>query len=552
MAVGPLAGLASPPGRGKGPGVRVVFGALALLLVAGGCSRSASPDEAGPRAFEREVAGVRVTAAPGAVPDGTETTIARTEAPNPLAPLRAGSITALAPGVDIELDGGATQPGEPLRVAIDVDSSVVAPDGVVGVVLQSRGAEPEFVRGEWDAASSEVVADVPHLSSIWPVQLDVDKIVRDASTYVMESTGIQSARPPCTDDEPSIDGRTYSVVQPAQAWVCLSEDAGGLQVDVSANSPVPFQITSRPSASSSVPITDLGDGSVFGAAIARALSPRSSGGGLVGGGVGTRFGFDPAAPSTMTFRSDPPLLLVQIVISALQPVLNARKIETLGKAKCFRDIVGTAGRPRLDASTAAALTTAVLSCVGEVVELSPPGAVFLALVSSVPQAFAGTFIGLVSEFTGLGTFRVQVEATDEAPASRVPTGFVGEWFVHGGDLVVRPDGTARASGHSTCPEGWGSTWCDDVMEMSVAMEGDTLRLDVVRVFVQDENGRRGSPAYPPSASTGSYYLMELLPDGAASTELHNDDGVVTGANGLGNPFLCRSDSVAAQEGTCGA
>ncbi len=172
------------------------------------------------------------------------------------------------------------------------------------------------------------------------------------------------------------------------------------------------------------------------------------------------------------------------------------------------------------------------------------------MISAAPQAFAGSVIGLVGEFTGLGTFQVQIEAT-EAVAS-VPAGFLGGWYVHGGNLTIRRNGTAMSKGHGSCPSRWNSGWCNDVMEMTVAMEGEKLRLTVRRVYVEDENGRRGTPPYPPSASTGSFYLMELLPKGAAITELHNDDGVVTGANGLGNPYLCRPGSAASAEGICGA
>ena len=369
-------------------------------------------------------------------------------------------------------------------------------------------------------------------------------------TYVLESTGIATTQPDCTGDEPTIDGNTYSVIQPAQAWVCLADSGTGLEVDVVANSPVPFQISSDPTPSSSTPLTDLGDESVVGAAIVRALGLAKANEGLIGPGVDTRFTYDPAGRATLNFRSSPPLLLVQILIATLQPILDAKRIETLGKAKCFHDLVKTAQRSQLNPSTAASLTGAMFSCMGEIVELTPVGAVFLALVSAAPQAFAGSIIGLIGEFTGLGKFRVQIEAAEAV--ANVPAGFLGEWYVHGGNLTIRQNGTAVSQGHSSCPPGWNSVWCNEVMEMTVAMEGEKLRLNVLSVYVEDENGRRGTPPYPPSASTGSFYLMELLPKSAAVTELHNDDGVVTEANGLGNPYLCRPDSAASADGTCGA
>jgi hypothetical protein len=53
-------------------------------------------------------------------------------------------------------------------------------------------------------------------------------------------------------------------------------------------------------------------------------------------------------------------------------------------------------------------------------------------------------------------------------------------------------------------------------------------------------------------SAGSFYTMTLNDDGSATTRLQNDDGAVTGANGLGNPYLCRPGSKALADGVCGA
>ena len=112
----------------------------------------------------------------------------------------------------------------------------------------------------------------------------------------------------------------------------------------------------------------------------------------------------------------------------------------------------------------------------------------------------------------------------------------GQWYVHGGTLEISEGGTARSENHGVCPAAWTtSTWCNEVLEMSVRPSGRGLRLDVQDVYVEDENGRQGSPDQMGSVSVGSYFLMWAVPGDAAQTELHNDDGVVSGANGLGNP-----------------
>ena len=529
----------------------VVMVTFSVLLV--GCTEPASEhlDPApSPERLHVTQSGVTVSANAGAVPPGTDVSIVRQRTPNPVERAEVPGLAALAPAAEITLDGGNTQPQDPLTVAIAVPRDRVGGRGPIGVILQSEGGKPEFVPGHYDKRSSKVVVEVSHLSWVWPVQLDVSKLVDEAMTFILQSTGLETERPDCADDEPTIEGNTYSVIQPAQAWLCLAAEGSDLQVDVFANSPVPFQINSTPRPASSQPITDLGDESTVGAALVRSLGLVKTHEGLIGPGVNTRFTYDGAEATTLDFRSSPPLLLVQIVIATLQPILDAKKIETLGKAKCFHDLVETAQHSRWNASTAASLTAAVMSCAGEVVELTPVGAVILALVSAAPQLFAGSVLGVIEEFTGEGSFRAVIDQ-QEARAG-VPAGFLGSWYVHGGQLLIRANGTARSEGHSSCPSAWSSSWCNDVMEMRVSTEGDRLRLSVVKVYVEDENGRRGTPPYPPSASTGSFYLMKLLPKGAALTELHNDDGAVVGANGLGNPYLCRANSDASRDGTCGA
>lgn len=529
----------------------IVLWVLAVTLTA--CTNAEKPDS-GPTSepssdFTFDKSGVRLSADPGVVPTDAQAEVTRERRPNPLARLDVSGLETIASAAEITLDDGRTRPSGKLTVAIDVPRAQLRPKRVLGVVLQTAGDEPEFVRGRLDEQSSAIVVDVPHLSWIWPVQLDVPKMLDSAMTAVQQDSGIATAEPACTESAPTIDGYTYSVVQPAQAWVCLTASDTDLQVEVVPNSPVPFLVTAAPSPSSSTPLTDLGDESTGAAVIVRGLGLAESDQGMIAPGIRSRFSFDGARTTTLSFRSEPSLLLLQLLIASLQPILDTNKIETLGKAKCFHDLVQTAEDSQLSVPAAGSLTTAMFSCVGEAVDLTPAGSVVLALVSTAPQTFAGTTVGLIDEFTGQGQFDVAIEAV-EVPGT-ISEEYLGDWFVHGGSLTIRADGTAESKGHSSCPSGWHSDWCDDIMKLSATMQGERLRLSVLEIYVQDENGRRGTPLFP-SASAGSFYLMDVRPGGAAITELHNDDGVVEGANGLGNPFLCRSGSAAELDGICGA
>ena len=97
-----------------------------------------------------------------------------------------------------------TQPRSPLTVAIRVSAAPQSDSSRVGFILQHQGAPAEFVLGKYDDATSSVVGKVPHLSLVWPVQIDVGKVVNDAMDFVLQSTGITSAQPGCTSNAPVI------------------------------------------------------------------------------------------------------------------------------------------------------------------------------------------------------------------------------------------------------------------------------------------------------------------------------------------------------------
>jgi hypothetical protein len=132
-----------------------------------------------------------------------------------------------------------------------------------------------------------------------------------------------------------------------------------------------------------------------------------------------------------------------------------------------------------------------------------------------------------------------------------PAAFTGKWLVEGGQLVVRDDHRAHSSHAAGCPAAWGGSGCTQEVDYKWTSQGAALRLLVLDVWVSDGT-RRQFPDPPPPMSAGSFYTMTLNDDGSATTKLQNDDGAVTGANGLGNPFLCRPGSEPLATGVCGA
>ena len=127
--------------------------------------------------------------------------------------------------------------------------------------------------------------------------------------------------------------------------------------------------------------------------------------------------------------------------------------------------------------------------------------------------------------------------------------FTGTWLVEGGRLVINGDHTAHSSSQAMCPASWGSaSACTREVDYRWT-EGDGLQLTVLDVWVTDGT-RKQFPDPPPPMSAGSFFTMTLNGDGSATTVLHNDDGVVKGENGLGNPHLCRPGSEAMASGVC--
>ena len=146
---------------------------------------------------------------------------------------------------------------------------------------------------------------------------------------------------------------------------------------------------------------------------------------MVAAGVNTRFRYEvPGSTTKLHFRSAPQLLSMQILIGVLEPILDAKNIETLSKAKCFHDVLTTAQSSSLNVSKAASLVGAFLSCVGEIVKLSPQAAVVVAMLAGIPQAFAGVFIGLAVESTGLADFTATIEQVVNGKA-KTPSSNVG-------------------------------------------------------------------------------------------------------------------------------
>lgn len=127
------------------------------------------------------------------------------------------------------------------------------------------------------------------------------------------------------------------------------------------------------------------------------------------------------------------------------------------------------------------------------------------------------------------------------------------WFVHGGGLDIRRDGTATSSGHGICPDADSEGWCSDITELAVQPLPGGLKLVVTKTYVRKEGTKEIFPASEFAAPVGSYWIVRPYGEDHLISEFWEGSQRydMEGGNGLGNPYLCK-DGTSNAQGLCGA
>ncbi|WP_183097772.1 hypothetical protein [Nocardioides pelophilus] len=292
---------------------------------------------------------------------------------------------------------------------------------------------------------------------------------------------------------------------------------------------------------------------------------------LIGSGDWISFSVEGATETAVRFAPDPGAYLLSAFSFALDTVAFLMdKVGARGALnKVRQSLDGLSCLQAMSSMASTELTSpadtkkffgdalsGAFSCAGEAVGEAGLGVIntvlvqpILWVISGLATAANGIVAAVETAFDSDG-YQIRI-----SPPQGVPAEFLGEWSVHGGGLTIHDDGTAESFGGTTCPDGLPYTaWCTQFMTFNVTPTADGIKLTVTRVWVESDGVEVGF-AYPPQASTGSYYLMWLTDiDGLAETELHNDDSSegISGGNSLGNPYLCRAGSNAGSTGRCGA
>ena len=129
------------------------------------------------------------------------------------------------------------------------------------------------------------------------------------------------------------------------------------------------------------------------------------------------------------------------------------------------------------------------------------------------------------------------------------------WYVHGGNLRIRSDGTAQSVSHGVCLDSWNtSDWCNNIDDFTVTLTATGATLTVVKSYVRNEQtGQTGvHTAY--STPLGTRFTVTRYLDDYLLTERYLPNGAAAGdayGNGLGNPYLCKPGTTD-PEHLCGA
>ncbi|WP_422758964.1 hypothetical protein [Paenarthrobacter sp. C1] len=389
--------------------------------------KGAAPSESvvGDNGADLTVAGVHIVVPAGAAPVGTKVE-ASFEDRNPTG-TDGDNLQLLAKAFKIRL-GDGLQPSKPLTVTVPVDKSRLSSwdqtdtAQTVAMMIQSEGAsEPDLVQAVLDPAAGTITAQVPHLSWVWPVQLNLGDVVKTVRDGILQSLGIEYPKPDCVDKPVTIAGSTYKAISPAQAWLCVGESNGSLTVTASPNSPIPFLTTTAPAATASNKV-EISAATAFSVALAQNAGFIKNHQSIMMPGADAQYTFN-GTPGTVRigFKQYPVMLLVSILSkvfdTALGSFVKSKALDDLAKAGCMQNIVDTAdaGSP-LTPAYAAGIVKSFFGCVGTALKLSPPAQILLAIINAGPQFLVASALGIINEFTGGANFESTITAS-AAPAS---------------------------------------------------------------------------------------------------------------------------------------
>lgn len=544
--------------------------AILLLTALTACSPGAaapSADAASHGAPQAATLGVTTVRLPAkAAPAGAKLTLAKGS--NPLPSEARAVLKSLTPPVQISLSGD--QPLQPAMVSAHLDTAPVDASTVYLVTEATSTSPVQLVPATWDAASGTISAPMSHFSVAFFGSIDVASILDQLKTVFTSTLNLGSPRPDCAGRSVTRNGTTYTLPSvytgkgDGVVWPCLHVVGDKISVELKSNTGLPYRVRVSPKAAVAYgPTLDIGAAAVL-AGYRNLVTNAPYSESLLIPGSSVTYKFTPAdLPGTIQAKVDVGSHLALSTLWAVQFVLTVFHIDVklLDQAdvlKCLGDAVDAAGMTGTQPGAApmAALMKSVISCTGPVVKATGgaltgvAGAVLSVLGGGAGLAVAG-LQGAIRTATGTDLTTLKIGTVK--PASLNSSAFVGDWFVHGGTMTIRSNGTATSNFrlYQSCTlDGITECYSESSMTVQLSPDGKTATLTTRKVryvaYVGNTTQEVTDPQWPSGAP-------DWLKAGTVLRYQFTAPNIIKDVNDHGGqPYMCSQKNPPENNGPCGA
>lgn len=422
--------------------MRKVLSTLALgaLLLSGleACATEAPQEETratatvGTDGFELTVGDVTARGDADVAPEGTEVTLE-------VEPRATGGGLAellIEAGNSVSLTlGDGLQPSTPIDLRFPAPAEESSPERPLVIVTESADGAIGLLEATPDG--DFLAATTDHLSWFQPVNLDLGAALQKSRDFLMQALGLELPAPDCVGGvATTTSGMEYRIDYRGFVHPCISASGDQITVNLYAATMMPYRVKSWPEVTGVAVPGDDSEGMLM--ALSSKWVPSASGGVLMGGGSSAQFTFSASAPPIyLEARQDAHMLIGSVLLDlvglVLEPLSGASAfMEKAGQLDCASGLLSSGASEAVDEESAAQLFRTILTCVTAAAADASWGVqLALALVAAVPVLFAGVAIGIVNEFTGQSTVRLDVTATQGAIPG-VPAELAGKWCTTSG------------------------------------------------------------------------------------------------------------------------
>ncbi len=400
--------------------------AVVAALILSGCSAAEPVDDesswtglVGQGQVSASVGDAIVIFPAGVAPAGTGAKVVRKPATAP-----DEGLVALSDTIDISLEGGL-QPAQPVSIVLPVQlpaslSTKEVTDMWLFVASKRSDGQEDYASGTYDPAAKAYTVNVKHFSDFKVLGIDVGAALDEVRTSIMQGLGLEYPAPDCVGKSATVNDVKYEAVSPPGAHLCLSASNGTLVVEAYPAVAMPYLLTPKPKVDGTTAATETSLSTASLIAFARALrliGTHSTTGVFPGAKATYRFTGQPAAVSLKLEQY--PVLLLMVILAKTLDTLGLATIDKLEDLQCLSDVASTntAVNKGINGESVGAFARSFFSCAGTLSDLSPLGRFLIAAIGTAPALLVTAIVGIINEFTGLATQRVDLTVTSLRPTS---------------------------------------------------------------------------------------------------------------------------------------